>query len=238
VDAAGEALQLDRFTPDQVLESRLYDAMAAGSHDTASFIDRLAEGTPTPGGGSAAAQAGAMAAALISMVCRLTIGKKKYADVEDRLREIVDQSERMRLALTQAVVEDSRAFDEVMRSMRLPHGTSAEETARAEAIEHATHRASTVPLEVARQAKRLIELAAEVAEIGNVNAITDAASGAALARAALRGASLNVRINAAGVSDQVAARSWIDQLIELEHQAFAAEARLHEALRQRANLEL
>lgn len=238
VETAGEILQLDRFTSDQVLETRLYDAMASQSNDMASFVDQLAQGTPTPGGGSAAAQAGAMAAALVSMVGRLTIGKKKYADVEDRLREIVDQSEQMRVALTQDVVEDARAFDGVMQAMRLPHTTPAEKTARAEAIERATQRAAEIPLEVARRAKKLIELAAELGEIGNVNAITDAASGAALARAALRGAGLNVRINASGISDQTAARSWIEQLTELEHQAFTAEARLHEALRQRANLEL
>lgn len=237
-DTARAYLQLDRFTSDQVLETKLYDALASQPGGMTSFLDQLAEGTPTPGGGSAAAQAGAMAAALVSMVGRLTIGKKKYAQVEGRLKEIVDQSERMRLELTQAVVEDSHAFDEVMQAMRLPHTTPAEDAARAEAIERATHRAATVPLEVARHAKKLIELAAELGEIGNVNAITDAASGAALARAALRGAGLNVRINASGISDQAAARSWLDQLTEFEHQAFAAEARLHEALRQRAHLEL
>jgi glutamate formiminotransferase/formiminotetrahydrofolate cyclodeaminase len=238
VDTAREYLQLDRFGSDRVLETKLFDALASPAEGERSFLDRLAAGTPTPGGGSAAAQAGAMAAGLVSMVGRLTIGKKKYAEIEDRVREIVDQSERMRGEMSLAVAADAHAFDGVMQAVRMPHGTPEEEKARGDAIEAATRGAATVPLEVARGATRLIKLAAELAEIGNVNAITDAASGAALARAALRAASLNVKVNASGVTDQAVARSWLSQLADFEHQAFTAEARLHEALRQRANLEM
>ncbi len=238
VETARWYLQLDRFASEQVLETKLYDALATQAEDEKSFLEQLAEGTPTPGGGSAAAQAGTMAAALVSMVARLTVGKKKYAEVESRVQQIIEQSEAMRSELSEAVAADAHAFDGVMQAMRMPHDSPEEEAARAEAMERAMHQAAAVPLEVARRARKLIDLAAELAEIGNVNAITDAASGAAMARAALRAASLNVKINASGISDQVAARTWLSQLTELEHQAFAAEARLHEALRQRANLEL
>jgi glutamate formiminotransferase/formiminotetrahydrofolate cyclodeaminase len=238
VDTARWYLQLDRFASEQVLETKLYDALAAQAEEEASFLDRLAAGTPTPGGGSAAAQAGAMAAALVSMVGRLTSGKKKYAEVEGRIQQIIEQSESLRRELSEDVAADARAFDGVMQAMRMPHDSTEEQAARAEAMDRAIRQAATVPLEVARRARKLIELAAELAEIGNVNAITDAASGAAMARAALRSASLNVRINASGISDRQAARSWLDELTELEHQAFTAEARLHEALRQRAKLEL
>jgi glutamate formiminotransferase/formiminotetrahydrofolate cyclodeaminase len=238
VDTARWYLKLDRFSSEQVLEARLFDALSTEADSKLSFLDQLAEGTPTPGGGSAAAQAGAMAAALISMVARLTLGKKKYAEVESRMKQIIEQSEAMRAELTNAVAADANAFDGVMQAMRMPHASPEDEAARAEAMERAMHQAAAVPLEVARRAKKLIELAAELAETGNVNAITDAGSGAAMARAALRAASLNVRVNASGVSDQKAARAWLNQLTELEHQAFAAEARLHEALRQRTDLEL
>jgi formiminotetrahydrofolate cyclodeaminase len=154
------------------------------------------------------------------------------------VQQIIEQSEAMRGELSEAVAADAHAFDGVMQAMRMPHDSPEDQAARAEAMERAMHQAAAIPLGVARRARKLIELAAELAEIGNVNAITDAASGAAMARAALRAASLNVKINASGVSDQGAARSWLNQLAELEHQAFAAEARLHEALRQRAHLEL
>jgi glutamate formiminotransferase/formiminotetrahydrofolate cyclodeaminase len=238
VDTARWYLQLDRLGSDQVLETKLFDALSTQAEGEMSFLDQLAEGTPTPGGGSAAAHAGAMAAALVSMVARLTVGKKKYAEVESRVQQIIEQSEAMRGELSEAVAADAHAFDGVMQAMRMPHDSPEDQAARAEAMERAMHRAAAIPLGVARRARKLIELAAELAEIGNVNAITDAASGAAMARAALRAASLNVKINASGVSDQGAARSWLNQLAELEHQAFAAEARLHEALRQRAHLEL
>jgi glutamate formiminotransferase/formiminotetrahydrofolate cyclodeaminase len=238
IDTARWYLKLNRLGPEQVLESQLFDALAAEAEGEESFLDRLAEGTATPGGGSAAAQAGAMAAALVSMVGRLTSGKKKYAEVEHRVRQIIEQSEVIRAEMTEAVAADARAFDDVMQAMHMPHDTLEQQAVRAQAMERSIRQAAAVPLEVARRAKKLIELAAELAEIGNVNAITDVASGAAMARAALRSASLNVKINASGISDKETAREWLNQLMELEHQAFSAEARLHEALRQRANLEL
>ena len=238
VDTTRWYLQLDRFTSDQVLETRLYEALAADTGAAGSFLDRLAEGSATPGGGSAAAYAGAMAAALVTMVARLTAGKKKYAAVESRMQEIIKRSEGVRRELSSAVSEDARAFDDVMRATRLPRGTPAEEASRAEAVERATHQAAAVPLGVAGQAASLIELAAELAEIGNVNAASDAASGVALAQAALRAAALNVKVNASGVSDRAAAESWLSLLDSFQARALSAESRLKSALRERSGIEL
>ncbi|MCJ7513032.1 MAG: glutamate formimidoyltransferase [Anaerolineales bacterium] len=234
IDAARWHLQLDPFHSDQILENRLYSA--AGASPEASFVDALADGTPTPGGGSAAAQAGAMAAALVAMVGRLTVGKKKYADVESRMEEIIDQAEGLRRSLQTAVEADSAAFDQVMAARRLPKGTTAEQTARASALEQATRRATEVPLSVAEQARQVLELACEVAETGNVNAASDSGSAGALARACLTAAGLNVQINASGLEDRAMAQAWMQVLEELERGAGEAEDRLRQAIHDRAGL--
>ncbi len=235
LDAAQWYLQLDQFTPDQVLETRLYTSDTDSESET-SFLDKLADGTPTPGGGSAAAYAGAMAAALAGMVARVTIGKKKYAHVQARMETIASEADRLRALLARAVTLDAQAFEGVMDAMKLPKDTDADKTARAEAIEDATHRAAEVPLEVARQVVDVLTLLAEVAENGNSNAVPDAASGAALAHAALQAAGLNVKVNASGVSDKEAARQWLETLTSLEARAQTLEDRIHHAVQERAGV--
>jgi glutamate formiminotransferase/formiminotetrahydrofolate cyclodeaminase len=228
IAAAQWYLQLTQFEPDQVLETRLYAAQ-----EKQSFLERLAAGTATPGGGSAAAYAGAMAAALVGMVGRLTIGKKKYAKVEPRMKAIVARADELRLALEEAVEKDAQAFDRVMAAYRLPKDTEEEKAARREAIEGATRIAGEVPLEVARQAVQVAELAAEVAEDGNASAITDAASAGAMARAALRAASLNVRVNAASLADKKMGEGWLKELEVLRARAEKAEGRVQKAVDER-----
>lgn len=237
IDAAQWYLQLDQFKPDQVLETRLYTVEPEVVAES-SFLDSLAAGMPTPGGGSAAAHAGAMAAALAAMVARVTIGKKKYADVQPRVEEIADEADQLRAALTQAVTQDAQAFDGVMAAMKLPKDTDAERTARAVAIERATHKAAEAPLNVCRHVVRVLELLAEVAETGNANAVADAASGAALAGAALQAAGLNVKVNAASVADKDAAKTWLDALHKLDAQARTLQDRVHRAVQERAGVEL
>ena len=237
IDAAQWYLQLDQFKPDQVLETRLL-ADGEPREQEISFLDRLAAGTPAPGGGSAAAYAGAMAAALASMVARVTIGKKKYADVERRMEEIAQEADRMRAVLTQAVTLDAQAFEGVMAAMKLPKAMETEQAARAHAIEQATHKAAAVPLDVCRHVVKTLELLAEVAEIGNANAVADAASGAVMARAALQAAGLNVRVNAASVADKDSALQWLDSLNDLNAQAQALEERVWRAVRARSGVEL
>jgi glutamate formiminotransferase/formiminotetrahydrofolate cyclodeaminase len=237
VDAAQWYLQLDQFAPDQVLETRLYAAMGQGEAETP-FTERLAAGTATPGGGSAAAYAGAMAAGLAAMAARLTIGKKKYADVEARMYEIAARADDLRASLERAVELDAQAFDAVMDAYKLPKDTDAEKAEREEAVEVATHGAAHVPLDVCRQVAEVLELLAEVAERGNVNSVTDAASGAAMGVAAFTAASMNVHANAAGVRDKVAAHVWLNALAELRARMQAAENRVHAALKERAKLEI
>jgi glutamate formiminotransferase / formiminotetrahydrofolate cyclodeaminase len=241
VDAAQWYLQMDGFHPTQLLENRLFEASAttAASSPTAhptGFLDDLAAGTATPGGGSAAAHTAAAAAALVAMVCRLTIGKKKYAAVEPRMWAMIEQAETLRSQLTQAVSEDAAAYEAVMAALRLPKETDAQHRARTQAIEQATLRASDVPLQVARKAAQVLDLAVEAAGTANVNAISDAASGAALAQAALTGAGLNVRINVPNLQDRSAADRLLADLSTLENQAAERQAALRRILTERGGL--
>jgi len=233
VDAAASYLMLDGFRPDQILEVRLQAARQAGSE--ADLLDRLAAGTPTPGGGSAAAFAGAMAASLVGMVGRLTLGKKKYAGVLPQIESIVAEADKLRRDLQSAAEEDAQAFDAVMDAMRLPKDTPAQASERQAAIERATHRAALVPLRSAEAAARVAELAAEGARIGNVNALSDAASAGLLAAACLRAAGLNVRVNAREVADREAAGAWERSLAEAEARLETAEAGMRQALATRGH---
>jgi glutamate formiminotransferase/formiminotetrahydrofolate cyclodeaminase len=238
VDAAQWYMQMDQFEADQILETRLYSATAGEGREASAFLEDLSSGTPTPGGGSAAAYAGAMAAALVGMVSRLTLARKKYADVHERMQAIALRSDELRQSLEQAVALDSQAFDAVMDAFRMPKNTDEEKAIRGEAIERATHQAAAVPLQVAREVVEVVTLAAEAAEIGNPNAATDAGSAGSMAHAALQAAGLNVKINASSVSDRGAADGWLQELALLTDQAANAEARLAKALLDRVELEM
>lgn len=241
VDAAQWYLQLDNLEADQILEHRLLadEAEAAEAAPpptglTPTFLNDLAAGTAAPGGGAAAAVAAAMAAALVSMVARLTLVKKKYAAVEGQMQAVLDQAERLRAGLTQAAGDDAAAFVAVMAAMQLPKATPAEQTARAEAIEQAYLHATEVPLRVARDAVATMSLAVIAAEVGNLNAISDAGSAGFLAQAGLRGAALNVRANAGELKDRAIAEAWLKELAGLEARAAEALATLDRLLRERA----
>jgi glutamate formiminotransferase / formiminotetrahydrofolate cyclodeaminase len=242
VDAAVWHLQLDQFEPEQILEQRLQEALVHGEanpqQQTAekSFLDELAKGTPTPGGGSAAAHAGATAAALVAMVARLTIGKKKYAAVEPRMWQIIEEADQLRHELTQAVEDDAAAFTQYMTAMRLPKETEEQQSIRNEAIEKGVLEAIRTPLKVSEMAIQVLRLAVETARSGNVNAISDAASGAALARASLRGASLNVRINCPNLQDQDNAQNFTAKVRQLSNEAQDLEKELDELLIERGKL--
>lgn len=231
--------QLDAFEPQQVLETRLFEALrqqppsATAAPD---FLDQLASASPTPGGGSAAAHAGAAAAALVAMVGRLTVGKKKYEAVKEQMWQAIEQAEALRQQLNQAVAEDAAAFEAVMDAFKLPKDSPSQQEARNQAIETATYQAAQVPLRVARLSVQTLELAVRMAENGNLNAISDAGSSAALARAALTGASLNVRINLASINAPALSEPLLAELSELEAQATALESQLAAALKQRAGL--
>ncbi|GIV65336.1 MAG: hypothetical protein KatS3mg046_596 [Bellilinea sp.] len=239
-DAAVWYLQLDQFSPDQILEQRLMELMRGQPPTSAplenSFLDALAAATPTPGGGSAAAHTGAVAAALVAMVARLTLGKKKYEAVKERMWAILEQAENLRAALLRNVEEDSQAFEGVMQAFKLPKDTADQEQQRQQAIEKATLEASRVPLITARHCLEVQKLAIELAETGNLNAISDAASAATLARSALTCAAYNVRINLNNLSGNSEAQTLTTQLKEIESQSDRLDSSLKQILGERGGL--
>ena len=166
-----------------------------------SFLDELASSSPAPGGGSVAALAGALGAALTSMVCNLTIGKKKYADVEDEMKKILKQSEELRGRFTVLVEKDTEAFNKVMEAFSLPKDNESQKALRAAAIEAATKEATMVPLEVMKHCIDVMALAQNVAAHGNKNSVSDAGVSALMLHAACESAALNVRINLNGLSN-------------------------------------
>ena len=222
IDSAVWYLQLDGFNEDQILEYKMNAELAAKQDRGAEhvqFLDDLASGTPTPGGGSAAAYAGAMAAGLVAMVARVTIGKKKYAEVEVEMVTTADQAEELRKRLQASVIEDSAAFDGVMAAYKLPKNTEEEKLHRSDAIQQATLKAALVPMKVAEYAVEVLQLTQIVAEKGNSNAITDAGTAAALARSALSGAGMNIQINLSGLEDDSKVSRLTSKLDRIQGQA-------------------
>lgn len=212
IDAAQWYLQIDGLRDDQVLENRLAESPQPESKETAEFgiiphpfLEAVAGGTPTPGGGSVAALAGALGAGLAQMVAGLTIGRKKYAEVSVEASEILSQADELRQQLTQAITEDSAAFEQVMAVNR---NKTLSDEARAEASEKATIGAGEVPLRVAQWSLEVAKLAYRIAQIGNVNAVSDAAAGVMMAQAAVRTAVLNVKINSVNLKNRQLAETW------------------------------
>ncbi|MEJ5309042.1 MAG: glutamate formimidoyltransferase [Anaerolineae bacterium] len=216
VDAAQWYLQLDLFEPGQILENKLA-ALDEGA--PVGFLDAVAANTPAPGGGAVAALAGALAAALVAMVGRLTVGKRRYADVQEVAASAVVQAEKLRAKLTTAMDEDSAAFNAVMAAYKLPKATAEEQHIRDAAIQEATAHAIEVPLATARAALEALELALLVAGKGNVNAASDAATAAWMAMASIQSAMLNVRVNAAGIQDAVRKEAWLAELEDIDARA-------------------
>jgi len=165
------------------------------------FLDELASSSPAPGGGSVAALSGALGAALTTMVCNLTIGKKKYADVESDLKKVRTESEKLRAKFTQLIDEDTLAFNKVMEAYALPKESEAQKTLRGAAIAAATKEATLVPLEVMKHCIDAMALAQQVVSSGNANSVSDAGVSALMLHAACEGAALNVKINLGGLAD-------------------------------------
>jgi formiminotetrahydrofolate cyclodeaminase len=179
------------------------------------FLAALASSSATPGGGSAAAIIGAMGASLVSMVCNLTIGKKKYAEVEAEMKDILARSEALRVKLTGMIEDDVKAFDKVMGAYGMPKETDADKGKRDAAIQVALKQATDVPLACARAARGVIDLALAASEKGNLNVISDAGVGVLAAYAALRSAALNVLINVRMIADKPFAEAKLKELNEL-----------------------
>jgi len=165
------------------------------------FLDELASASPAPGGGSVAALAGALGAALAAMVCNLTIGKKKYADVDEEMKKVLVQAEELRRLFTDLVTKDTEAFNKVMEAYGLPKETDPQKALRSAAIVEATKEATLVPLEVMKHCIDALALAQVVASKGNVNSVSDAGVSALMLHAACESAALNVRINLNALND-------------------------------------
>ncbi len=201
----------------------------------ATFLEGLASSSPTPGGGGAAAISGAMGAALVSMVCNLTIGKKKYAEVEAELKDVLAKSEGLRVALTGMIAEDVTAFDAVMGAYGLPKGTDEEKAARAERIQEALKTATDVPLACCRACRAVIDLAGIAADKGNLNVISDAGVAVLSAYAGLRSAALNVYVNAKGLEDREFAEERLAELEGLLAEAHALNERIYDVVKAKVN---
>ncbi|MCC0805305.1 cyclodeaminase/cyclohydrolase family protein [Methylobacterium sp. W2] len=199
------------------------------------FLDGLASSAPTPGGGGAAAISGAMGAALLSMVCNLTIGKKKYVEVEGELKEILGKSEALRAELTGMIADDVEAFDAVMGAYGLPKGTDEEKAARAARIQEALKVATDVPLACCRACREVIDLAEAVADKGNLNVISDAGVAVLSAHAGLRSAALNVYVNAKGLDDRGFANERLKQLEELLGPSGPLNEKIYEVVKAKVN---
>ncbi|MHB8135672.1 MAG: glutamate formimidoyltransferase [Anaerolineaceae bacterium] len=239
IDAAQWYTQLDTFEPAQVLEQRLFQEMKSNSGSPvlqSDFLDELASANPTPGGGSAAAHTAAVGAALVTMVARLTTGRKKYADVQDQMWKLIEESENRRKELTDAVSEDSQSFIQVMEAYKLPKNTDEETQIRYAAIQEAMTIAANVPLKVAKKALEVMGFALEAAKLGNTNAISDAGSGLFFAKAGLSSACTNVRTNIINLDNQSLNRELLEQVSGLEFQANKLEEELRQVLVTRGGL--
>ena len=182
-----------------------------------SFLDELASSAPTPGGGSAAAIMGAMSAALISMVCNVTLGKKGLEAVAADMDAVRGESEQLRARLTAMVAEDIAAFDGLMAGYRLPKASEEEKSRRAEAIQTSLRAATETPLACARACAEIVALSRRAGEKGFAGVISDAGVGVLAANCALRSAALNVYINAPALKDRAyadAATAEIEKLLK------------------------
>jgi len=167
-----------------------------------SFLNELASNSPAPGGGSVAALSGAIGAALTSMVCNLTIGKKKYAGVGGDMKKTLAQAEGLREQFTAMIDRDTEAFNRVMDAYGLPKENDAQKALRSAAIREATREATLVPLEVMKHCIDAMALAQDVAANGNAHSVSDAGVSALMLNAACQGAALNVKINLNSLDDQ------------------------------------
>jgi glutamate formiminotransferase / formiminotetrahydrofolate cyclodeaminase len=228
-EAAARHVQLANFTPDMVLERRVRSAVQGGE-SLSGFVAAVASSSPTPGGGTVAAHAGALAAALAQMVAGLTVGKKKYAAVDAEMREAALTAAGLVKALAGLAKKDADAYAKVSAAYKLPAEPESAAQARREAITAALLGAADVPLETARACAQVAELAAVVAAKGNTNAVSDAGVAALLAGAGCEGAVYNVRINVASLDDRSRGAGLVEEARQLLMQTKAHVAQVTEAV--------
>lgn len=192
------------------------------------YLDDAASKKPAPGGGSVSACAGALGAALVGMVCNLTRGREKFADVEAEMTTLVEASEAVRSRLEQLLQEDTTAYNGVIAAYKMPKETEEEQAARSQAIQDGLIIAADVPLEICRAAVEVCRLAKVAAGIGNPQAVTDAGIGAILGEAAVVGAALNVKVNLGSIKDEAYVAKAAAEIDEIQAEAAALRAETHE----------
>ena len=198
------------------------------------FIDKVTGNDPVPGGGSVSALNGSLAASLAAMVANLTVGRKKYAEVNDEMEQISARMTEKSAELLTDVDRDAEAYDRVFAAFKLPKETDEEKAARKEAIQRETKYAAEVPMEVARTASELLPMIDAAARRGNSNAVTDATVAMMCARTAVIGALLNVRINLTSITDEAFVKAMTEEADRLEAAAVDAEHKLLEYVKANA----
>ncbi len=218
--------QLSPFDPDKrVIEYAVRAPAPLAAMPVERFVDEVSNVSPAPGGGSAAALAGSLGAALAAMVANLTVGKAGYEKAWESSSALAARAQVLKAALLRAVDDDTSAFDEVLAAMRLPKGTDEEKAARSAAMAAAYEKATSVPLATARLCLQAIELAEEAAATGNRNSISDGGVGALLAKAGLESAILNVRINLPSVREGAFKKATVAEIAELQQKSAGPLAR-------------
>jgi len=180
-----------------------------------SFLTELASSAPAPGGGSVAALSGALGAALISMVSNLTVGKEKYASVQEDISSLLDKSERLRISLIGLLEQDVEAYTRLSQTMKMPRNTEEQKNVRAVAMQKALKDAADVPMRIAETCVAVMDLCHPAAEKGNINAVSDVGVGIVMAEAGLRSAALNVLINLGMIKDEKYVSESRDKLDKL-----------------------
>lgn len=183
------------------------------------YLEKAAAGTAVPGGGSVAALNAALAAGLTAMVANLTIGKKGYEAVAEEMNDIANKTTELREKLTAAIDRDAEAYSEVMAAFKLPRTTNQEKELRKLAIQKAFKHAALVPMEVANQAVKVLDLAGRAVAGGNKNAVTDGLVAAMNARTAALAALYNVKINLGSINDDEFVKKMTREINDLEQQA-------------------
>lgn len=202
------------------------------------YLDEAASGAPTPGGGSVAALAGALGAALTSMVCNFTVGKKKYKDVEAEVAKILSEAEELRAKLLELMVEDTRVYGKVSEAYSMPNNSPEEKEARSEAIQKALKVAMKAPLEAALCCHRILKLNEPLVEKGNKNLISDVGVAILLAESAMRSAILNVEINLSYIKDENLRHETRGKLSPMLSEAVQLREKIYQAVNQAIGAEL
>lgn len=202
------------------------------------FVERVADKSPTPGGGAVSAIAACLAAALNEMVAQLTLSRQDYADWHAEMERVTEKMEEIRHALLELSEADAKAFDEVMNAYRMPKETEEEKEKRKKCIQEALKHAAQVPYEICRYARDIVKTAQVVAKWGNVNAISDAVSAAELAYGAFQAAKANVLINLKSIKDEAFVENMKHELRTFTGEVEGALRDVRESAKQRAGIEV